>query len=243
MKFCSIVPIKNLELVNDRPYNMLLVHLCKYPKYVEWAKNLIGYKILDNSLIEMGSACSLEELMEYASLCQADEIILPDVFTQGEETCKLANHYVNELTELKRKYPLKKFPKLMAVCHGVNKKEFEESFKKLSKIAEIDVIGIPKVVSSWCGNRSELFEIYSKSNKEIHLLGCWNSLDELKSFDKNMKKRIRTIDTCLPSLVSLYGDDPFKERDHSRTIDLINDDINLKNYNKIINMVDDLLRE
>lgn len=237
MKLCSLIPINDLEIAKDREYNMLLVHLCKNPIYLNWAKSLKGYKIMDNSIIELGESFSLEELIKYALQCEADEIILPDAFRDCKNTIKLVRESVNQYKSLKLEKPLK----LMAVCHGNNIEEFKECFEQLSQIKEISTIGIPKVVTTWCGDRSNLFEVYSNTNKEIHLLGCWKSFNELKSFTKEMKDKIRTIDTCLPALLSLESDDPFKERNLNRTINFEEDSINKDNYMKIISEIDKLV--
>lgn len=241
MKLCSIVPINDLHITDNRPYHMLLVHLCENEKYLKWASQLNGYKIMDNSIIELGEAASFDKLLEYAFKVNADEIILPDVFKDGKSTIKLVKQYVSEYNKLKKEHPLRKWPKLMAVCHGINLKEFETSFNKLNQIKEIDTIGIPKVVTTWCKNRANLFNIYSKTNKSIHLLGCQYSLSEFSQFTKEMKNKIRTVDTCLPALLSLTGNDALAERDLSRTIQLEVDKINVNNYNKIIKEVDTIL--
>lgn len=242
MKLCSIVPLNDLDVLNNRDYNMLLVHLCNNPKYVEWAKKLNGYKIMDNSIIELGESFSFENLLKFALICNVNEIILPDVFKNGGATYKLAKDCIKKYNKFKKENPMDKLPKLMAVCHGNNLKEFKECFNKLNQLKEVDVIGIPKVITTWCGCRSNLFNIYSQTNKEIHLLGCWYSLKELNNFNKEMRNKIRTIDTCLPALTSLTSNDPFKERDLNRTIDLENDKININNYYKIINEIDNILR-
>ena len=237
MQLCSIVPLNNLDVVNNRKYNMLLAHLCKSKKYIEWAKDLKGYKIMDNSIIELGESFSFEDLIDCATECNVDEIVLPDVFKDPKKTIELVK---SNIIRYKSMNPKKKF-KLMAVCHGKNVDEFKECFKELSQIDEIQVIGIPKVVTTWCGDRSKLFDIFSNTNKEIHLLGCWKSFKELKSFSKEMKDRIRTIDTCLPALLSLETDDEFQDRNLNKTIDLENDIINKDNYMKIVSKIDNLL--
>lgn len=234
MKLCSIVPLNDLHLCDNNKFNMLLAHLCKYKEYVEWAKNLKGYKIMDNSIIELGNAFSFEDLIECALECEVDEIILPDVFKKPEESNKLGEECIIKYKKMIEENPNIKFPKLMMVCHGNNLEEFKSSFEHINSIKEINTIGIPKVTSTWCGNRSNLYNIFKNTDKEIHLLGCWYTLREIGSFSKEAFNKIRTIDTCLPALLSLTTDDPFIDRNLERTIDLENDKINLENYNKIM---------
>lgn len=234
MDLCSIVPLNDLKLCNKDETIMLLAHLCKHKKYVKWAKNLKGNKIMDNSIIELGNAFSFEELIDCALKCDVDEIILPDVFKNGEASYKLGLECIEKYKKLKKSNPDTLFPGLMMVCHGNNLQEFKESFDKINSIKEVDTIGIPKVVSTWCGNRHNLYEIFKNTKKKIHLLGCWYSFKELLEFSKEELSHIRSMDTCLPSLISLTSDDAFIDRNLSRTIDLENDKVNVKNYNKIM---------
>ena len=67
MKLCTIVPLNQKEWMNNRPYTMLLAHLSKTERsYGRWASQLNSYKIMDNSIIELGEAFTLEELLKQA---------------------------------------------------------------------------------------------------------------------------------------------------------------------------------
>ena len=90
MKLASIVPMKNVERTFDGDYAMMLTHLAKYypkRKDLPYASRQC-YRILDNSLIELGGAVDMEQLIEAAEMCEADEIILPDVFKDATATLK-----------------------------------------------------------------------------------------------------------------------------------------------------------
>lgn len=175
-----------------RPYNMFLTHLVeKYPDYAEVAANCSGYKILDNSLIECGSAMSLERVLDAAALIGADEIILPDVFQKGPETLEAVTKAIEHLKNVGKigKY------KLMAVAQGRNVLEWIECFRKLSAMPEITCIGIPKVCAKmheW--GRPYFEEAWKDTNKEIHLLGLWYGWEELDRY--KYPEKIRGIDTC-----------------------------------------------
>jgi hypothetical protein len=211
---------------------MLLAHLSKKSEnYRNLARNSNRYKIMDNSIIELGESFTLENLLKEAKECDVDEIILPDVFMDGKRTVEVVRQSVEWIRD--NGY-LGKY-KLMAVCHGKGPKEFADTFKELNNIPEIDVIGIPKINSTWMSSRvREAEHIAELTNKEVHLLGCWSSLNELKEISKNSK--IRSIDTCLPALLSIYGMDVFDDR-NGRTIDLESSEVNIGNYRKIMNNI------
>lgn len=230
MKFCSIVPLKNAHLMYENDYVMLLAHLSKIDAvYRDYARNSDKYKIMDNSIIELGESFTLEDLLNEADRCKVDEIILPDVFQDGERTVKEVK---KSIEWIKNNGYLGKY-KLMAVCHGCGPKEFSDTFEALNNIPEIDVIGVPKINSTWMTSRVRGAEhLASLTNKEIHLLGCWSSLNELKEIDENSK--IRSIDTCLPALLSIYDMEAFDDR-QGKTIDLERAEVNLEKYRKIMN--------
>lgn len=236
MKICNIVPLKyTLLSYTNSPTTMLLCHLSKEnEEYKKIAKNSHNYKMMDNSIIELGSAFSLENLIKEAIECDVNEIILPDSFQNAKETIRLAKQ---SITWLKKKKLLHKF-KLQCVCHGKTIDEFKWCFNKINKINEIDVIGIPKVLTKTFGNRCELWDIFKNTGKQIHLLGCWDSFNELTVLPDEAFIKIRSLDTCLISLLSNYGDDVFNTKRPDKTIDFYNTEINEKNFIKMKNQID-----
>lgn len=227
MKICNIVPLKYSYLMYQQDYVMLLCHLSKENiKYAEEARFSKNYKIMDNSIIELGEAFNLDDLIIEARKCKVNEIILPDVFQNGESTLSLVKDSINYL---RRKKILGEF-KLQAVCHGKSIDEFKKSFEELNKIKEIDVIGIPKVLTKTFENRCNLYDIFKNTDKEIHLLGCWDSFNELKVLPKDAFSKIRSLDTCLLALLSQRGNDVFNTKRPSKTIDFNNTRVNISNY-------------
>lgn len=208
MNICSICPVNKAYLMyEDSPMVMLLTHLVeKYPSYVEEAlKHPDTYIILDNSLIELGGALSMERLIDAAKKVYADEIILPDVFMDGKATYESTLKSIEWLKEHKE---LGSF-NLMAVCHGTTEEEFKECFDKLNSLEEITTIGIPKVMSSmpWVKdkNRKSLYNIFKDTHKQIHFLGSWYNLSELLNLGTAVWNKVRSADTCLPSLDIIQG--------------------------------------
>lgn len=224
MKVASIVPINNIERTFDGSYAMLLSHLKDY--YPQRRKGDNCYRIMDNSLIELGEAVDMKQLVEAAICCDADEIILPDVFRDYEATMASVEESLEWL--IKNGY-YKQF-RLMAVCQGEDRFMFERCFDRLERINEIHCIGIPKVSETLAlGGRPSFERMWAGSIKDIHLLGCWTSLNEIRQYV--YPEMIRSIDTCIPALNSIYGKDVWAVRTRERTIDLIRDNIDDVRYN------------
>lgn len=223
MYFCSIMPKGAYHLMYENACAvMLLTHLVeKDPEYTKLAVDHGDvYKILDNSLIELGGALSMERLVAAADKVNANEIILPDEFKNGAETVKKAKESIKWLKENDR---LGDF-KLMAVCHGTSYKEFKKCFKQLNRMKEIDVIGIPKVMCSfdWVNKtRATLYPIFKKSKKKIHFLGSWYNLQEFIDLPKNVYDNVRSADTCLFALDTIQKLDFHEDRKGTIKLDRI----------------------
>lgn len=229
MEFCSILPIKNMDLMFKQPKMvMLLAHLAmKYPDYAKAAKEYKGYKILDNSIIELGSAFDMWQLKAAAESVQADEIILPDEFQNGPKSVEMAKEAIRWLKDMGMvgKY------RLMAVAHGKTPEEVKRSIDAYGKLAEIDTIGIPKIISTRHMDRISMAD-YARNTtgKDIHLLGCYYSLFEYCNRDLS---NIRSTDTCLPALLAINGIGPLDQR-MGLTIDLEHDEVNPTAYRYVM---------
>ena len=237
MKFCSITPLKNSNLMYENDYVMLLAHLSKKSAdYVDLARKNKNYKIMDNSIIELGSAFSMEDLIKEALKCDVNEIILPDVFEDGAGTVKVVKESIKWLYD----HNLIGRFKLMAVCHGKGPKELYDTYMALNSIPEVDVIGVPKVLSTWMPSRVRGAEFMAlNTNKEVHLLGCWFTLKELTELSRDC--RIRSMDTCMPALLSIYKMGLFEDR-AGRKIDLETDEVNIDEYNKLMEKINLILK-
>lgn len=240
MKICNIVPLKYSYLMYQQDIVMLLCHLAKdYDKYAKEARDSKNYKIMDNSIIELGEAFTLEDLIKEARKCKVNEIILPDVFQDGKATLSLVKDSINYL---KDNDILGEF-KLQAVCHGKTIDEFKSSFKALNMIKEIDVIGIPKVLTKTFGNRCSLYDIFKNTDKEIHLLGCWDSFNELKILPNEAFNKIRSLDTCLISILSQKGNDVFNTDRPKKSIDFNKTKVNVSNYYKMNEQLTNFIKD
>lgn len=224
MKFAHIVPIANLENIRGQEYSMFLTHLVeKYPEYKQFAKEAKGFKILDNSLIELGDAVSLDRVMYAAHEIEADEFVLPDKFLDKDVTLQ---RVTKALDTLKSRYTFSKEYsfKLMAVVQGKNEEEWFKCFEELNKIDEITTLGIPKVLSTlhpW--GRPYFIRNMPKTDKEIHLLGVWETITELGILTTNDIKKIRGVDSSLPAVLALNQKSGLNKRHQNDIIDLERD--------------------
>lgn len=213
MDLCSITPVKQSSYMYEGSRVMLLTHLVeKYPEYVaEALAHPETYKILDNSLIELGGALNMERLVAAADKIHADEIILPDVFKDGPATVESTKESIQWLKDhnLLGKY------KIMVVCHGNTFEEWQACFDAVNAMPEVDVIGVPKVTSTWLPERSRkhLYPIYKNTTKEVHLLGSWYNLAELLDLGTEVWNFVRSADTCLPSLYVIQNKSVREDRD------------------------------
>jgi hypothetical protein len=178
---------------------MVLTHLVlKHPGYAKYynKRALKGsYLILDNSLIELGGSVKLRTVLDAAEIIGPDEIVLPDVYKDGNATLESVR---NSLIEYDG-YQYNKSYKLQAVCHGKDFKEWCHIWDELNKIDDLTCIAIPKVTTSQFGRlKAVRYALKNNpSNKEIHLLGCWDSVNEFKEYTADEKQAIRGVDTSI----------------------------------------------
>lgn len=243
MDLCSIIPVAQSSWMYKNPRVMLLTHLVeKYPEYVDEAlKHPNTYKILDNSLIELGGAVSIERVVKAAEKVKADEIILCDVFRDAEGTITNAKKSIEWLREndLLGKY------KLQAVVHGSTLEDFKRCFNELNAMPEIDVIAIPKVTSSyeWCADhrRASLFNIFKNTDKEIHFLGSWYNLEEIYNIPREVWERVRSADTCLPSLYVIQNKHVWENREGTIDLEKNYPELTEEKYDKVMDELEQMI--
>ena len=222
MQLINIFPLGNICMEYTQDMHMYLTHMVeKYPQYANTARDAQGYKILDNSLIELGGAVDLERVLNAAKVINADEIILPDVFQDGPATVKAVRESLQYLTD---KWPNRDWPfKLMAVAQGATIEEWYTCYLELLAMPDVDVIGIPKVLAKMHPQGRPYFVnvLCDLRQKPHHLLGLWYSVSEFTDYrDLNL---IRSCDTVLLGFMAKYGMSIYGVRPDGFTVDLEND--------------------
>ena len=230
MYLINIFPLGNLSMEYQQKMHMYLTHMVeKYPVYVEVAKNAPGYKILDNSLIELGGAVSVDRVIAAAETIGADEIILPDVFQDGEATIEAVKEALDTIHE-KYKYAHVPF-KLMAVAQGKDLEDWYNCYQFLKKTPEIDVIGLPKVLAKMHpkGRPGVVEELCNVGSKPHHLLGLWYSLSEFVDYRPGTLRLLRSCDTVQLAYLAKYGLNSAAVRPDGFTVNLEKDTVDYSN--------------
>lgn len=221
MKLINIFPLGNIGCEYSQDMHMYLTHMVeKYPVYVEAARSAGGYKILDNSLIELGGAANIQRVLDAAGKIGADEIILPDIFQNGPATIEAVTDALKYIKEI---YGDTCSYKLMAVAQGATEAEWLQCYETLINMPMVDVIGIPKVLAKLHPKgRAYFVNKYCKLlDKPHHLLGVWYSITEFRNY--KYLDCIRSCDTVLISFMAKYGMDIEGVRPDGFTINLEKD--------------------
>ena len=232
MYLINIFPLGNICMEHNQKMHMFLTHMVeKYPAYVAAAKDAPGYKILDNSLIELGGAVDLDRVIKAAETIGADEIILPDVFQDGPATLEAVE---NSIAALNEKYPNRSWPfKLQAVAQGKDEDEWVDCYVGLLKNSDVDVIGIPKVLSKMhpLGRPHFVNNYCALYQKPHHLLGMWYSMIELLEYDQ--PEAIRSCDTVLMGFINKYNMNFWGVRPDGHTVNLETDVIKYRSLKEM----------
>jgi len=217
MKIANIVPTAYLDLIEDRPVHMALAHLAlDSTEYAEWYHEQAergSFVILDNSLIELGQALPMHDLLRAAELCGATEVILPDVFKDSRGTVASVKKALTEIDQLEDIIPRGIATSLMCVVHGADREDWIECYDELARSVlseSISTFGIPKVLDEvWSpGGRIGCTTFLQQSGrinprKAYHLLGIWTDPIEVRM--QSIHPWIRSLDTALPFHAGQHG--------------------------------------
>jgi hypothetical protein len=220
MKFANIVPTAFLPVLGTQTnYHLALTHLvwsqgAPYIDFMLRRSKQGDFIIMDNSLIELGNAVDILQVVEAASVCGAHEVVLADVFLDKDKTLAAIQDSVDTLRNAYQTY--KRIPfQLMAVPQGKNFSEWLECLSTiLTRFPMITTIGIPKVTNTFfedtdMGRIGVLQYLTDKGVPEAfpqiqwHMLGVWNNPIELKFASKY--KWIRGCDTSIAWACSQKG--------------------------------------
>lgn len=196
-----------------------LAHIAKSsPVYLERLSNTDEYLILDNSADELGEGMGGSDYWDLVTEIQPDEIILPDVLQDSDETRKRGKAFLEQYVEFYEVHP--KYS-VMGVAQGTNWDDWFNCYNDWLTDPRVDVIGVPydiefsTALSEPSGeytkterraiNRTLLLSKLERQGlllKPIHLLGM-NNLDELRAHAENNHPMIRSNDTTAPFAAAL----------------------------------------
>lgn len=210
----KFLPVGNLPFfeksMHHYPHAFLLAHEVVKDPY-GWADAFQGHKdtsfrILDNSVIELGGAVSLEMVQEAQMITKANVVVLPDVLEDGPATLDAGlsawptwgkafdNKFNNSIDD---------YAGLMFVPQGKTKQEWIECFLGFISRHTPSWIGIPRnTTGRIVESRRELIEVVRQWAPwaNIHLLGFSNNVvDDLLSAKT---PGVSTIDSNAPLRVT-----------------------------------------
>lgn len=200
MKFAVIAPTGQTVRYCRTNYHLALAHLKDNWEYTNfYSRTAVGHLILDNSVMELGTAVDFDFLCDAVDAFIPDELILPDVPLDDKATYKNAVEYAPRFKEL---YPSMK---LMAVPQGDDLVCWMKDYYKYLQVPEVDTIGIPKHRK---GMRLNILHEISKdrpSSWDHHLLGTWGDpINELPLVAKKFPW-VRGVDSKLPVRLGNLG--------------------------------------
>ena len=211
MKLMTIVPTSHLKDIRttSNAY-MLLAHSVAEEGYLEYYRDLSGFKVLDNGVAETNKAMDIEDLVEVAiKLGRVNEIVLPDERFQADDTVTLARNAL-EYAPL-RDYMDKYNCSVMLVPHGYSKQNWFECLEKLVALVKPGAveysIGIGRGYGSLAPTEgrvavAEQVQRICGPDVPIHLLGLVNPV-ELYAL-AHIDVRIRSCDTSLPCVAAYF---------------------------------------
>ena len=208
-KYCPVAPpalLQDLLTSGHLPrYNLLLAHdILAQPKaYLD----VFGYPdkrkeemfiILDNGLIELGTAMDPISLVEAADIIGADVIQLPDVYNDMEGTVDStleAYDIIENMTDTP----------FMGVMHGKTQAELGKCASDLSVLDKMRYWAVPRVVTNDLGSRDATISMLwaLDPTRHIHLLGFSNRL--IDDIACARRKPVMSIDSAAPLIMGHLG--------------------------------------
>lgn len=222
MKISHIVPVDLLDLIEGRDFYMCLANIAiknkEYLEFYKQQKQRGAFVLLDNGEAE-GDQMSLDTIWKVVEQINPNEIILNDSLFNREETIKKSKQALDY-------YKSKGYEgQYMFVVQG---KTFEDWIKCYEEfdMTNISTIGIPKAVVKWNDDtRLKCCEYLKDKNKQVHLLGCQNSIKELIKL--RQYNFIRSNDTSLAFLLAKYYRDSNETRPEEAVMEFYNSKFNV----------------
>lgn len=216
MQIALITPTSMLNnLCVTLKYQMCLAHRVladeKYAQFYSECSDRGQYVMMDNSLWELGSSMSVEDLVTACDIAGPSELTVPDVFRDGPATIELFQHFITAPTTALIQGPADDVRcEFMVVAHGKDRREWLECFDYFNANGSLHTIALPKVLDKiWTpGGRIgcvEFLEATGRVNpeKEYHCLGIWD--DPIEVLLLAQHPWIRSLDTALPIHAGMQG--------------------------------------
>lgn len=213
-KFAPVAPIQVLEglwaagpeIFGD--YHLLLAHHTVEHKarFTDLFKRIgdthfTGRIIMDNSIVELGDAVSLDMVAEAVNIIKdnAPELtvnpVLPDVMGNGIKTREAVDEAYGAWEE---GMPGDGF---MVVVQGVDIDDYVESLQHFTRsdvYPDIDILGIPRILHKTCGSRVHPMRLAREHRERytIHMLGFSDAITD--DVDASCMVPMCGIDSAVP---------------------------------------------
>lgn len=205
-KFAPVCPVHIYEAFANRNVSLdnvlLLAHdivkIDNAKRYEQVFKNGAYHHhvtniILDNSLIETGSAVDLEMIKEAVDIINPSVIVLPDILNGGLKSATLT---INAWDSFKTAFP---HLQMLAVLQGSSMKEWLQAAETIQMNMDPDWISVPRCMEGIDGYTRSNFVEYAEMifpDKPIHLLGF--SDEPWEDIDAAQYKSVKCIDSAAP---------------------------------------------
>lgn len=226
VQLIHILPRKNLSRDLAQNYELYLAdEVCKDPTdYSICVRGNQAYKILDNSLNELGVSASLETMEMAAEAIWPDEFVIPDDIDldKSRDLMERTLEHLNEYPNLSKLYR-------MAVVHAETFEDYLAEMLRLSRDPRVDVVGIPKTVATTLetepGRRDGRVILLACAHgmgyaKTTHFLG-WTGFREFSCHTSFVSQCVRSMDSRL----MLVSEDLWNRSDVLSHVDLENSEI------------------
>ena len=218
-RFAPVVPLsiarwlqggsKEVDLLGS--YHLLLAHdVLQHPVgymevYGEVKTRYPNWKIiLDNSVVELGEAMPIQNLLEACRIINPTYLVIPDVMSDAEGTERVAEEFVKNFRKIYPEAELDAGFQLMGVVQGKHFSEVKNCIHFLSDLG-IRHFGIPRTITRWQGTRTAavLYALQNPILGSLHLLGF--SDDILDDVACARIPGVMGIDSAVPIRAGLEG--------------------------------------
>lgn len=217
-KFAPVVPIQIAEqLQGDKiaddlfgGYHLILAHdvLARPEDYARVygrvkERFLDSFIILDNSIVELGKAMEIDDLLHAAAIVQPDCIVAPDVMGDGEGTRSLTRKFSDDYHHA-TKHQRSPIP-LMGVLQGATLEDCIHTYTLYSSLVNLALVSVPRIIVKQHGSRMPLLTELTRrwSFRNIHMLGF--SDDLLDDVACARMEIVKGIDSAVPIRAGLQG--------------------------------------
>lgn len=216
-RFAPVVPLQLARFLKQSAkgdflggYHLLLAHdILDHPKeYVEVygdvrEKYPDAVIIIDNSIIELGKALGMAELVKASQILWPDCIVIPDVMGKGEETRQGAAEFIKTYYRYGVDNQLR-LPGLLGVIQGEDVADQMKTFRLYDQYSNVTHLSVPRVITAQMGSRMPLVaRLYANASTPVHLLGF--SDDILDDIACARMPNVIGIDSAVPVRAGLQG--------------------------------------